>query len=96
MHFGFANIKFSSIFALAITKWFLGRVVRHRSAKPFTAVRIRQEPQKALEFFQRFFVFITLLPLTPFKYKKNKAPLSENNDTSIYSSVNETACNIST
>jgi hypothetical protein len=25
--------------------WFLGRVVRQRSAKPCTAVRIRQEPQ---------------------------------------------------
>ena len=25
--------------------WFLGRVARHRSAKPSTAVRIRQEPQ---------------------------------------------------
>ncbi len=26
-------------------KWSLGRVVRRRSAKPFTAVRIRQRPQ---------------------------------------------------
>lgn len=26
-------------------KWSLGRVARHRSAKPFTAVRIRQRPQ---------------------------------------------------
>lgn|GEM_PF-1239427 len=28
---------------------FLGRVVRHRSAKPFTAVRFRQEPQMKLQ-----------------------------------------------
>ena len=26
-------------------KWSLGRVARHRSAKPFTAVRIRQRPR---------------------------------------------------
>ena len=30
---------------LSSQKRFLGRVARHRSAKPSTAVRIRQEPQ---------------------------------------------------
>ena len=32
-------------FAEQTRKWSLGRVARHRSAKPFTAVRIRQRPQ---------------------------------------------------
>ena len=34
----------SSIFAPAKRKRYLGRVVRRRSAKPYTAVRIRQVP----------------------------------------------------
>ena len=33
-------------FAKQTEKWSLGRVARHRSAKPFTAVRIRQRPQE--------------------------------------------------
>lgn len=33
--------------------WFLGRVVRHRTANPLTAVRIRQEPQMRSELFFR-------------------------------------------
>ena len=37
-----------SYFASANHTGFLGRVVRHRSAKPFTAVRFRQEPQLKL------------------------------------------------
>ena len=32
-------------FAVQTKKWSLGRVARRRSAKPFTAVRIRQRPQ---------------------------------------------------
>lgn len=32
-------------FAKQTGRWSLGRVARHRSAKPFTAVRIRQRPQ---------------------------------------------------
>ncbi len=43
------NSNYLTYFALAFKKaheWFLGRVARHRSAKPSTAVRIRQEPHK--------------------------------------------------
>ena len=47
--------------------WFLGRVARQRSAKPRTAVRIRQEPQKSpfVFFLQEGFLFIQKRQETP-------------------------------
>ena len=46
---------------------FLGRVARQRSAKPFTAVRIRQKPQNRVEKEQSLFLpfFVINKAVTP-------------------------------
>lgn len=44
----FVNPKRSTNFALGKTTWYHGRVVRHRSAKPSTAVRFCLVPQLKL------------------------------------------------
>lgn len=44
------------IFAVRKRTRFLGRVARQRSAKPCTAVRLRQEPQPKAGFYPAFFV----------------------------------------
>ena len=38
--------NFCSTFAVDLKNWYLARAVRDRSAKPGTAVRIRQVPQE--------------------------------------------------
>ena len=40
----FKEISFLAIFGGVVMVWFRGRVARQRSAKPFTAVRIRSKP----------------------------------------------------
>lgn|GEM_PF-22988 len=42
-------------------RWSVSQAVRHRSAKPSRAVRLRYRPQNASDFPVRFFCFLTLL-----------------------------------
>ncbi len=55
----FGGFDFLPIFAVPIRS--RGRVARHRSAKPSTAVRIRSRPQKKVDYksliYDRLFVF---------------------------------------
>ena len=50
----FVNSRKSRTFAPEFKTWYLGRVARHRSAKPATAVRFRQIPQKLSHIWRAF------------------------------------------
>src|ERR1700679_2291960 len=52
--------------------WFRGRVARQRSAKPFTAVRIRSKPPFLADKMQ-FNAFCPLFSLLKITFKLNKA-----------------------